>query len=106
MHPGAEATCGASIADIFRQQSQIVDRICPYWLLKHLSGTIASTSKQVKISTCSSFTETCPSGQVLAISERRAKFWLSSPAAFVKVNAGCKPAGSTVDVRPSGRNFS
>jgi hypothetical protein len=49
---------------------------------------------------------TCPSGQVLAISELRAKFWLPSPSAFVKVSVGCKPAGSTADVRPSGRNIS
>src|SRR5258708_28091152 len=48
---------------------------------------------------------TCPFGQVLAISERRAKFWLPSPSAFVKVSAGCKPAGSTADVRPFGRNI-
>jgi len=26
---------------------------------------------------------TCPCGQVLAISERRANFWLPSPSAFV-----------------------
>src|SRR5258707_10563592 len=54
----------------------------------------------------SSAYRTCPFGQVLAISERRTKFWLPSPSAFVKVGAGCKPAGSTVDVRPSGRNIS
>jgi len=36
---------------------------------------------------------TCPSGQVLAISERRAKFWLPSTARFAKVSAGCKPVG-------------
>src|SRR5258708_32460877 len=33
---------------------------------------------------------TCPSGQVLAISERRTKFWLPPPTAFVKVSAGGK----------------
>src|ERR1700687_3105862 len=49
---------------------------------------------------------TCPSGQVLAISERRAKFWLPSTARFAKVSAGCKPVGSTADVRPFGRNIS
>src|SRR3989442_15345795 len=49
---------------------------------------------------------TCPSGQVLAISERRAKFWLPSTARFAKVSAGCKPAGSAADVRPFGRNIS
>src|SRR5258708_6346730 len=49
---------------------------------------------------------TCPFWQVLAISERRAKFWLPCPSAFVKVSAGCKTTGSTVDVRSSGRNFS
>src|SRR6266704_5096747 len=32
--------------------------------------------------------KTCPCGQVLAISERRAKFWLPSPSAFVKVSVG------------------
>jgi len=49
---------------------------------------------------------TCPFGQVLAISERRAKFWLPSTARFAKVSAGCKPAGSTADVRPFRRNIS
>src|SRR6267154_824496 len=49
---------------------------------------------------------TCPFGQVLAISERRAKFWLPSTARFAKVSAGCKPVGSTPDVRPFGRNIS
>jgi hypothetical protein len=49
---------------------------------------------------------TCPIGQVLAISELHAKFWVPSPPAFVKVSAGCKPVGSTVDVRPFGRNIS
>src|SRR5437879_8251964 len=38
--------------------------------------------------------ETCPLGQVLAISERSAKFWLRSTSAFVKVSVGCKPAGA------------
>ena len=54
----------------------------------------------------SSFHGTCPLGQVLAISELRAKFCLPSPSAFVKVSAGCKPVGSTADVRPFGRNIS
>src|SRR6266446_501924 len=50
--------------------------------------------------------KTCPRGQVLAISERWTKFWLLSPSSFAKVSAGCKPARSTADVRPSGRNLS
>src|SRR5216684_1621238 len=39
----------------------------------------------------SSAFRTCSIGQVLAISERRAKFWLPSPPSFVKVSVGCKP---------------
>jgi hypothetical protein len=54
----------------------------------------------------SSIHNTCPNGQVLAISERRMKFQLPSASAFVKVSAGCKPNGSAADVRPSGRNIS
>jgi hypothetical protein len=34
---------------------------------------------------------TCTIGQVLAISERGAKFWLPSPPSFAKVSVGCKP---------------
>ncbi len=54
----------------------------------------------------SSIHNTCPFGQVLAISERRMKFQLPSASAFAKVSAGCKPNGSAADVRPSGRNIS
>ena len=57
-------------------------------------------------SNLSRFRNTCPFGQVLAISELRSKFWLPSPSAFVKVSAGCKPVGSAADVRPFGRNIS
>src|SRR5207244_13092139 len=42
---------------------------------------------------------TCPSGQVLAISERRAKFWLPSTASFAKVGGGRRLPGSNVCVR-------
>src|SRR5258708_12902607 len=49
--------------------------------------------------------KTCPSGQVLAISERRTKFWLPSLAAFVKVNAACKPPRRTLNFPPSSRHF-
>src|SRR5437660_5485816 len=67
--------------------------------LRHLSGTIASVRRHVKISTCPLLERTCPPGQVLAISERRAKFWLPSASAFVKVSVGCKPDGRSEERR-------
>ena len=57
---------------------------------KHLFGKIARGVEQVKKSDLYVLSHTCPTVQVLAISERRGKIRVPPRAAFAKVSAGFK----------------
>ena len=73
-------------------------RHCTLWrrrmrgeaLRKHLFGKITMGAEQVKKTDLYVLSQTCPTVQVLAISERRGKIRIPPRAAFAKVSAGFK----------------